>query len=78
MLLKKFQFSKTSSSFDTAFHQTIPVVAHKYAVPNYLLTENKIRVYGFHGTSHKYVSENAIHYLEQNSKNKGSKSLPYI
>ncbi|MBA4318880.1 MAG: acetate kinase, partial [Flavobacterium sp.] len=32
--------------FDTAFHQTIPVVAHKYAVPNYLLTENKIRVYG--------------------------------
>jgi acetate kinase len=50
---------------------------HKYAVPN-PLTENKIRVYGFHGTSHKYVSENAIHYLEQNSKNKGSKSLPYI
>jgi acetate kinase len=42
---------------------------------NYLLTENKIRVYGFHGTSHKYVSENAIHYLEQNSKNKGSKII---
>lgn len=54
--------------FDTAFHQTIPVVAHKYAVPNYLLTENKIRVYGFHGTSHKYVSERAIDYLENSSK----------
>ena len=54
--------------FDTAFHQTIPVVAHKYAVPNYLLTENKIRVYGFHGTSHKYVSEKAIDYLENSSK----------
>lgn len=54
--------------FDTAFHQTIPVVAHKYAVPNYLLTENKIRVYGFHGTSHKYVSEKAIKYLENSSK----------
>ena len=61
--------------FDTAFHQTIPVVAHKYAVPNYLLTENKIRVYGFHGTSHKYVSENAIHYLKQNSLNQGSKII---
>jgi acetate kinase len=54
--------------FDTAFHQTIPVVAHKYALPNYLLTENKIRVYGFHGTSHKYVSEKAIDYLENSSK----------
>ncbi|MGO4905095.1 acetate/propionate family kinase [Flavobacterium sp. W20_MBD1_R3] len=58
--------------FDTAFHQTIPVVAHKYAVPNYLLTENKIRVYGFHGTSHKYVSENAIHFLKQNAVQKSS------
>jgi acetate kinase len=54
--------------FDTAFHQTIPVVAHKYAIPNFLLTENKIRVYGFHGTSHKYVSEKAIQYLERSSK----------
>lgn len=52
--------------FDTAFHQTIPIVAHKYAIPNHLLIENKIRVYGFHGTSHKYVSEKAIHYLESN------------
>ncbi len=70
-----FSSAQQVAVFDTAFHQTIPVVAHKYAVPNYLLTENKIRVYGFHGTSHKYVSENAIHYLEQNSKNKGSKII---
>ena len=61
--------------FDTAFHQTIPVVAHKYALPNSLLTENKIRVYGFHGTSHKYVSEKAIHYLKQNIINKVSKII---
>jgi acetate kinase len=54
--------------FDTAFHQTIPVVAHKYAVPNKLLTENKIRLYGFHGTSHKYVSEKAIDYLKNHSR----------
>ncbi|SEO24960.1 acetate/propionate family kinase [Flavobacterium sinopsychrotolerans] len=70
-----FSSAQQVAVFDTAFHQTIPVVAHKYAVPNYLLTENKIRVYGFHGTSHKYVSENAIRYLEQNTKNKGSKII---
>ncbi|TDD95917.1 acetate/propionate family kinase [Flavobacterium cellulosilyticum] len=62
-----FNSAKQVAVFDTAFHQTIPVVAHKYALPNYLLTENKIRVYGFHGTSHKYVSEKAINYLDNNS-----------
>jgi acetate kinase len=54
--------------FDTAFHQTIPVEAYKYAIPNYLLTENKIRLYGFHGTSHKYVSQKAINFLEKSAK----------
>ncbi|MGO4822068.1 MULTISPECIES: acetate/propionate family kinase [unclassified Flavobacterium] len=54
--------------FDTAFHQTIPVVAHKYAIPNNFLKENKIRLYGFHGTSHKYVSEKAMEYLENSDK----------
>jgi len=63
-----FDTAKQVAVFDTAFHQTIPVVAYKYAIPNYLLTENKIRVYGFHGTSHKYVSEKAIDYLENSSK----------
>jgi len=63
-----FTNAKQIAVFDTAFHQTIPVVAHKYALPNYLLTENKIRVYGFHGTSHKYVSERANEYLENSSK----------
>jgi acetate kinase len=67
-----FNTAQQVAVFDTAFHQTIPVVAHKYALPNYLLTENKIRLYGFHGTSHKYVSEKAIHYLKQNSVTKGS------
>ena len=70
-----FDTAKQVAVFDTAFHQTIPVVAHKYALPNYLLTENKIRVYGFHGTSHKYVSEKAIQYLKENSKYKGSKII---
>lgn len=70
-----FDKAKQVAVFDTAFHQTIPVVAHKYALPNKLLTENKIRVYGFHGTSHKYVSENAIQYLRENSKNASSKII---
>ncbi|WP_233883740.1 acetate/propionate family kinase [Tenacibaculum piscium] len=54
------------ASFDTAFHQTIPIKAYKFAIPNKFLTENKIRLYGFHGTSHKYVSEKAIEYLHKN------------
>ena len=62
-----FSSAKQVAVFDTAFHQTIPVVAHKYAIPNSFLTENKIRVYGFHGTSHKYVSEKAIDYLQQHN-----------
>lgn len=41
--------------FDTAFHQTIPEVAHRYALPEAYYKDHKIRVYGFHGTSHKYV-----------------------
>ncbi|OMQ13330.1 acetate/propionate family kinase [[Flexibacter] sp. ATCC 35103] len=63
-----FSSAKQVAVFDTAFHQTIPVEAYKYAIPNYLLTENKVRVYGFHGTSHKYVSEKAIDFLEHNSR----------
>lgn len=63
-----FASAKQVAVFDTAFHQTIPVEAHKYAIPNFLLTEHKVRVYGFHGTSHKYVSEKASRYLEKNSK----------
>jgi acetate kinase len=63
-----FSEARQVAVFDTAFHQTIPIEAYKYAIPNYLLTENKVRVYGFHGTSHKYVSEKAIDYLESNSK----------
>jgi acetate kinase len=63
-----FSDAKQVAVFDTAFHQTIPVEAYKYAIPNYLLTENKVRVYGFHGTSHKYVSKKAIEYLQNNSR----------
>ena len=63
-----FSLAKQVAVFDTAFHQTMPEVAYRYAVPNYLLTQNKIRAYGFHGTSHKYVSEKAIEYLQSVNK----------
>lgn len=43
--------------FDTAFHQTMPPEAYRYAIPKELYTELKIRRYGFHGTSHFYVAK---------------------
>ena len=45
--------------FDTAFHQTMPPVAYTYALPYSYYTQDKVRRYGFHGTSHKYVSQRA-------------------
>ena len=45
--------------FDTAFHQTMPPVAYTYALPYEYYKEDKVRRYGFHGTSHKYVSQRA-------------------
>ena len=45
--------------FDTAFHQTMPPVAYRFPVPKALYEDHKIRRYGFHGTSHAYVSERA-------------------
>ena len=49
--------------FDTAFHQTLPPEAYRYAIPEKYYSDNDIRVYGFHGTSHKYVSREAEKYL---------------
>jgi acetate kinase len=49
--------------FDTAFHQTMPEKAYLYALPYEFYRTHKIRRYGFHGTSHKYVSQLAADYL---------------
>jgi len=57
--------AKQIAVFDTAFHQTIPEQAYRYAIPESYYKENGIRVYGFHGTSHKYVSEQAVNWLDQ-------------
>jgi acetate kinase len=49
--------------FDTAFHQTMPQYAFMYGLPYRLYEKYKIRRYGFHGTSHKYVAQKACEFL---------------
>ncbi|QIP15065.1 acetate kinase [Spirosoma aureum] len=60
---KTFPNARQIAIFDTAFHQTMPAYAFRYAIPEELYAEDGIRVYGFHGTSHKYVSEKASAWL---------------
>jgi len=54
--------------FDTAFHQTMPEVAYIYPLPYELYTNNGVRKYGFHGTSHKYVSDKAAEMMGKDIK----------
>ena len=55
--------------FDTAFHQTMPPEAYLYALPYELYEEHGVRRYGFHGTSHQYVSERAAAMCESDPEN---------
>jgi len=55
--------------FDTAFHQTMPKKAFMYGIPYELYEKYGIRRYGFHGTSHRYVSQRACEYLGLDPKN---------
>ncbi|MEF2596277.1 MAG: acetate kinase [Lachnospiraceae bacterium] len=49
--------------FDTAFHQTMPPKAYRYAIPTKYYEKYAVRKYGFHGTSHSFVSKETIKYL---------------
>lgn len=51
--------------FDTAFHQSMPPEAYTYAIDRELAAAHGVRRYGFHGTSHKYVSERAAAFLDK-------------
>ncbi|MVO99992.1 acetate/propionate family kinase [Paenibacillus lutrae] len=51
--------------FDTAFHQSMPPEAYMYAIPKIWYSKHKVRRYGFHGTSHQYVSERASRFLNK-------------
>jgi len=59
---------KQVAVFDTAFHQTMPVEAYTYALPEEQRVKYKIRRYGAHGTSHKFVAEEAAKIIGKNSK----------
>ena len=55
--------------FDTTFHRTMPEKAYIFGIPYEMYVEHKIRRYGFHGTSHRFVSNEAIEYLgKENAK----------
>ncbi|MBI5573931.1 MAG: acetate kinase [Elusimicrobia bacterium] len=60
-----FPGKKNVAVFDTSFHQTMPEVAFRYALPERLYYEYKIRRYGFHGISHKYVTERTAQVLNK-------------
>lgn len=60
-----FPNAKQVAVFDTAFHHTLPEYAYRFAIPKKYYTEDGIRVYGFHGTSHKYVSSEAMKYMNK-------------
>ena len=56
--------------FDTAFHQTMPNYAYRYAVPYELYEKYGVRRYGFHGTSHRYVSQRVCDFLGVKAEDK--------
>ncbi|MWC00115.1 acetate/propionate family kinase [Agromyces seonyuensis] len=60
---RKFPDVPHVAVFDTAFHQTLPPAAYTYAIDRALAEKHRIRRYGFHGTSHRYVSRAAAEYL---------------
>lgn len=64
---KIFAKAKHVLVFDTAFHQTMPEKAFRFAIPNSFYTDQHVRVYGFHGTSHKYIAAQAAEYLGNDS-----------
>ena len=60
---------KQVAVFDTAFHQTMPPSAYLYGLPRELYEKFKIRRYGFHGTSHRYVSGESIRFMKRSPEN---------
>ena len=64
-----FPNTKMVAVFDTAFHQTMPEENYMYAVPYEWYEENSVRKYGFHGTSHKYITETMQQYLDKPNAN---------
>ncbi len=62
---KIFTKAKQVAVFDTSFHHSMPAQAYRYAIPTKLYTEHGVRVYGFHGTSHKFVADRCASLMEK-------------
>lgn len=62
---KIFTNARQVGVFDTAFHQSLPAHAYRYAIPNKLYNDYGVRVYGFHGTSHRYITKRTAILLEK-------------
>ncbi|MFP4383368.1 MAG: acetate/propionate family kinase [Spirochaetia bacterium] len=67
--MKVFPGKVQAAVFDTAFHQTMPPAAFLYGLPREFYQKYRIRKYGFHGTSHRYVSAEAVHFLKRSPEN---------
>jgi acetate kinase len=59
-----FPQAKQVAVFDTAFHQTMPPKAYRFALPKEMYEKLGVRAYGFHGSSHQYVSKMAMKFLQ--------------
>ena len=64
-----FPKRKQVAVFDTAFHQTLRLAAYLYGLPRELYEKYRIRRYGFHGTSHRYVANKAVAYAKRSIEN---------
>ena len=60
-----FSQAQQVAVFDTAYHQTLPDYAFRYPVPNELYSKHQIRVYGMHGTSHRYIARATAAHLNK-------------
>tara|TARA_R110002167_G_scaffold180956_17_gene381193 strand:- start:1665 stop:2894 length:1230 start_codon:yes stop_codon:yes gene_type:complete len=67
-LKHQFPETKQTAIFDTAFHQSIPKHAYTYAIPKQWSEQYQIRRYGFHGTSHRFVAQQAAKHLRKDLK----------
>lgn len=76
-LKRRFPNLPQVAVFDTAFHQTMPPKAYRYALPKRYYDEYKIRRYGAHGTSHRYAAQQAANLLER-PRSRISASSPAI
>jgi len=67
--MRLFPSATQVAVFDTAFHQTLPAASYMYGLPRELYDKHRIRRYGFHGTSHRYVFGEAVKFMKRAPEN---------